>query len=107
MAITLGLHKPVVKISYTIIPGVKKFRALSMFMFWFSFATVILAVSFLKDVNSEFWKELSAKNQDRWQKRTLILLGVLTAVTLLFAMKGFTSGVMDPAAFSGSRLKLN
>ncbi len=95
VAISLGLHTPIFRISYAIIPGVKKFRALSMFMFWFSFSTVILAVSFLKDIFNEFWAEKTPKIQKYWQNGVLITLAVVTVISVLFAIEGFTSGLME------------
>jgi hypothetical protein len=92
---SLGAHTPVFRIAYALIPGIKKFRAGSMLMFWFSFGTILLTSLFLKDVVTGFFDELSEQRRKKWQKGIVIALAVLTAVTLLFTIKGFVAGLMQ------------
>jgi hypothetical protein len=94
VSIALGLHTPIFRIAYAIIPGVKKFRALSMFMFWFSFANTMLAVIFLKDMWDNFWEE-SKSTKEVWKKRFIIAISVVTALTVIFSLKPFTQGIMS------------
>ena len=56
---SLGAHTPVFHIAYYIVPGIKKFRACSMVMFWFSFGTAILTSLFLKDIMSDEFARFS------------------------------------------------
>ncbi|MDD5676194.1 MAG: hypothetical protein PHC61_18625, partial [Chitinivibrionales bacterium] len=93
---SLGAHTPVFAIAYYLIPGVKKFRASSMLMFWFSFSSILLATLFFKNVAAGKLSELPENLRKKWSKGLLIALGVLTALALLFSIKGFASGIMQP-----------
>jgi hypothetical protein len=89
----LGANTPVFHIAYAVIPGVKKFRAASMIMFWFSFSTVLLSALFLKDLATGFFSSLDEKLRSRWKKGLLIAGGVCIAAAILFSMQGFTKGL--------------
>ena len=91
----LGANTPVFHIAYALIPGVKKFRAASMIMYWFSFGTVLLALLFLKDLVSGKLSDLTEQKQKHWIKGLLITSGVFLLVTLLFSNKGFVSGLFQ------------
>lgn len=93
---SLGAHSPVFYAAYYIIPGVKKFRACSMFMFWFSFSTILLSSLFLKDVALGWFGALDEAARKKWVKGLLIALGSITALALLFSIKGFVIAVMQP-----------
>jgi len=89
----LGAHTPVFHIAYAIVPGVKKFRACSMIMFWFSFSTILLAMLFLKDMAAD---GLTYAANDWKKKRTKSLfigIGVLFGIALLFSLKGVVAGL--------------
>ncbi len=92
---SLGAHTPVFYAAYYLIPGVKRFRAGSMLMFWFSFATVLLASLFLKDVMAGYFSGLSQALKKKWTKGILVALGSITVLTVLFSVQGFVSGVMN------------
>ena len=89
----LGAHTPVFRIAYAIIPGVKKFRAASMIMFWFSFSTILLSALFLKDVASGFFRTLTEERRKQWLKGLLIAGGICIGLTLLFSVQGFVKEV--------------
>lgn len=89
---SLGAHTPVFHIAYYLVPGVKKFRAASMIMFWFSFSTVLLSALFLKDMASGYFRNLSEKRQRQWARGLLIAAGLCLAVTLLFSSQGVVKG---------------
>ncbi len=92
---SLGAHTPVFHIVYAVVPGVKKFRAGSMLMFWFSFGTILLASLFFKDVVGGFFNGLSEERRKKIRKGILIGIGAMTAVALLFSIKGFALGFMQ------------
>jgi hypothetical protein len=92
---SLGAHSFVFHLAYNIIPGVKKFRACSMFMFWFSFSTILLASLFLKDIINGWFLNLDEKRKQKWTKGLLIAIGVLTVLTFLFSIKSFVLGLMQ------------
>lgn len=94
---SLGAHTPVFHIAYAIIPGVKKFRACSMIMFWFSFSTVLLSALFLKDLATGAFQSLSEELRKKWLKGLLIAMGVCVAITLLFSLQGFVKGLFSSA----------
>jgi uncharacterized membrane protein len=88
---SLGAHTPVFHIAYAIVPGVKKFRACSMIMFWFSFSMILLAMLFLKDLAG------SGSGSDLKKKKTKALwiaLAALFAVSLLFSIKDAVAGLL-------------
>lgn len=93
---SLGAHSPVFYAAYYLIPGVKKFRACSMFMFWFSFSTILLSSLFLKDVALGWVGALNEAARKKWVKGLLIALGSITALALVFSIKGFVVAVMQP-----------
>lgn len=96
----LGAHTPVFHIAYYLIPGVKKFRACSMLMFWFSFATILLASLFFKDIANGFFTAFSEERRRKWVKGIMIAIGAITVLALLFSLKGFVLGVMQPLCAS-------
>ena len=93
---SLGAHTPVFYIMYYLVPGVKKFRACSMFMFWFSFSTILLSSLFLKDVALGWFSGFTEERRKKWVKGLLIALGSITALTLLFSIKGVVVAAMQP-----------
>ncbi len=92
----LGAHTPVFHIAYYLIPGVKKFRACSMLMFWFSFSTILLASLFLKDVFNDIFAAFSAERKKKWIRGLTIGIAAITAMTLLFSIKAFVIAIMQP-----------
>lgn len=93
---SLGVHTPVFYAAYYLIPGVQKFRACSMFMFWFSFSTVLLASLFFKDMAMGWFYGFTQERRKKWVKGLLIAVGSITALTLLFSIKGVVVAVMQP-----------
>ena len=92
---SLGAHTPVFHIAYALIPGVKKFRACSMMMFWFSFSTILLCSLALKDLAGGYLASFDEKRKKRWQTGLYVALGAITLSALLFTMQGFTAGIMQ------------
>ena len=90
---SLGAHTPVFSIAYYIVPGVKKFRACSMIMFWFSFSTILLASLFLKDLILGKITSFSEKKLKNWNKGLYIATGAVFVVTLIASSKGLVSGL--------------
>ena len=92
---SLGAHTPVFYAAYYLVPGVSKFRAASMLMFWFSFATVLLSCLFFKDTIAGYFSRMSDAEKKKWTKGLLIALGSVTALATLFSVQGFVVGVMN------------
>lgn len=86
---SLGSHSFIWTLSYYLIPGVAKFRAASMFMFWFSFATIILSGFFFKDLFSAKLANFSEESKKKWTKGIIISSIILLIVSLLFSNSGF------------------
>ena len=97
---SLGAHTPIFHIAYALVPGVKKFRACSMLMFWFSFGTILLTCLFLKDMVAGFFDTLPAQRRKKWQKGIVIAVCCITAIAFLFSIKGFVAGLFQ--SFSDS-----
>jgi hypothetical protein len=95
---SLGRHTPVFHLAYYLIPGVKKFRACSMMMFWFSFSAVLLAGLCLLDVWKGRLGELSERSRMRWRKGLFVGLGVVTLTALICSSRGFVGGLMEGLA---------
>jgi len=94
MIFALGAETPFFSIVYATVPYVKKFRAPSMIMFWFSFSIDLLAVFFLKDL---FAGELTGMNELRKKKWTwgLIITGMgFLLAAIVFSIKDLISGFL-------------
>ena len=91
----LGAHTPVFHVAYYLIPGVKRFRAASMIMFWFSFGTVLLASLFLKDLLAGKLSDLPQEKQRRWTRGLLIVNAAIVLITLILSSKGIVSGLFQ------------
>lgn len=74
---------------YWFVPGINKFRAISMISFWISFAIILLSALSLKDIWNEEWKKWSEKRLKNTKTGILIGIGILTLISLVFANKGF------------------
>jgi len=98
---SLGAHTPVFRIAYYLIPGVKKFRACSMIMFWFSFATVLLASLFLMDVMRGELSALDDARKKNWQRGLLVAIGAVTLLALVLSARGFVAGMFQDALSEG------
>jgi hypothetical protein len=92
--ISMGTHTPLLSLAYHTIPGVNRFRALSMIMFWFSFSTILLACLFLKDITTGFFTGLSREKLLRTEKATYIVLAVCTGLFFLFLNENFVYSLM-------------
>ncbi|MGM0443967.1 MAG: hypothetical protein ACQEQV_07260 [Fibrobacterota bacterium] len=93
--ISLGTHTPVLSAAYHLIPGVAKFRAISMIMFWFSFAAVLLASLFLRDLLEGYYEQLSDFMHKRAERTLLILMGAATLLLLIFLNRDFIFSIMS------------
>lgn len=92
---SLGAHTPVFYMAYYLVPGVKKFRAASMLMFWFSFSTILLSTLFFKDVVGDYFAGISETLRKKWIRGLSLALGAITILAILFSVKGFVTGVMN------------
>ena len=88
----MGKHSPVFHLAYYLVPGVRKFRAASMIMFWFSFAVVALASFFFNDIWRGRFDDLTEEQRTKRSKALLIAGAAITGITLLFLNEGFTRG---------------
>ncbi|NLE03003.1 MAG: YfhO family protein, partial [Fibrobacter sp.] len=91
----LGAHTPVFHIAYYLVPGVKKFRAASMIMFWFSFSTILLSALFLKDMVNGKLAELTGNRKKQWTRNLMIANAVLLGVTLIFSNQSIVKGFFE------------
>ncbi len=94
----LGAETPFFSIVYAIVPYVKKFRAPSIIMFWFSFSTVLLAVLFLRDLVTGELAGMSELRRKRWTRGLLITAAVFFLVAVVFSVKDLISGLPFIAA---------
>ncbi len=104
---SMGTHTPVLQFAYNFVPGVNKFRAISMIMFWWAFASVFLSLLFLKDLEKEFWKSLSPKALKIWEKGIIAVAVVLSLVLLVSLNSGtFASFLLDNSEQFASKMGL-
>ncbi len=79
---SLGAETPVYKLFYTLVPGVKNFRAPSMMIFIFFFAFVVLASKFISSLLDE---KTSLRKEDR---RLLYAVGVVLVIAVVVSVMG-------------------
>jgi hypothetical protein len=92
---SLGAHSFIWSIAYHVIPGVAKFRAASMFMFWFSFSVVLLSALFLKDILKNRFSTLNEVSKKKWTSGILISMGVLLVITIAFSNISFVKNLFE------------
>ena len=100
---SLGAHTPVFHLAYYLVPGVKKFRACSMIMFWFSFSTIFLASLTLKDIVAGKFSSFSNVLRDKWVKGIYIALGFCALLAILFSVQGFVEGLFGGVLVDGEK----
>jgi hypothetical protein len=81
----MGANTPIFKLFYHVIPGVKRFRAPSMIMFWFTFSTAIMAALFIKDLLGKRFDDIKEKPKRMWITGLYVALGAVTLITLIFS----------------------
>ncbi|MDR2694324.1 MAG: YfhO family protein [Chitinispirillales bacterium] len=87
---SMGANTPFFTAAYHLIPGVKRFRAPSMIMFWFTFGTALMSVFFIKDLlNKRF--NIYGEPQRKWTAGLAAALGGVTLITILFSVESFTT----------------
>jgi hypothetical protein len=97
----LGAHTPIFNIAYYLIPGVKKVRAGSMIMFWFSFAAVLLSSFFIDDVSRHSFTKWDDTRRKKFNKGLLFSLLGVTVLTVLFSIADFSRSFMSSMVSSG------
>jgi hypothetical protein len=90
----MGAETPLFSVAYALVPYVKKFRAPSMIMFWFSFSSALLAVLFLKDLAEGELTALSDLRRKKWVRGLLITGAGFIIVAVIFSMKDLIAGVL-------------
>ena len=85
-------------LAYKFVPGIDKFRAMSMITYIASFAIVLLSVFSLKDIYGEEWKNFSTKRLKNTKTGLLISIALISLIALIFADKNFNYGFCN--AFS-------
>ncbi|MFW5960353.1 MAG: hypothetical protein ACOCSE_04470, partial [Chitinivibrionales bacterium] len=96
LTFAMGKHSPVYHLAYYVIPGVQKFRACSMIMFWYSFPLALLSGLFLKDVFSGgFSRSFDEENRKKWIKGLYIAAGGVTLIALFASNQDFVYGIFQ------------
>ncbi|MFP4162357.1 MAG: hypothetical protein ACLFVE_00115 [Chitinispirillaceae bacterium] len=88
----LGENTPLFGVLYHLIPGVNKFRAPSMIMFWYTFSTILLSVFFLKDLLADRFAIDDRQQKKIWTKGLFVAIGSITLLTLAFSSQSLVSG---------------
>lgn len=102
---SMGTHTPVLQFAYNFIPGVNKFRAISMIMFWWAFASVLLSIFFMKDLEKEFWKNLSPKAAKNWAIGLISAAVTITIVAIISSNSGtFVPFLLDNSEFFSQKM---
>jgi len=83
---SLGANTPFFTAAYHIIPGVRRFRAPSMMMFWFTFSTALMSVFFIKDLLGRRF-EISGGQLRKWSTGLWAALGGVTLTAILFSLE--------------------
>jgi len=82
-------------LAYNFVFGIKKFRAISMVTFWFSFVIVLLSAFSLKDILDEEWKNFSETRLKKTKTGLLISIVAVVAISLVFANQNFVFNLMQ------------
>ena len=88
---SLGANTPFFSAAYHLVPGVKRFRAPSMIMFWFTFSTALLSVYFIKDLLSGRF-DIGGGQRRKWTIGLASALGAVTLLAALFSAQSFVTG---------------
>jgi len=88
---SLGANTPFFSIAYHLIPGVRRFRAPSMIMFWFTFSTILMSSFFIKDLLSKRF-EIAGEQLHKWSTGLWIALGGVTLIAILFSVESLVTG---------------
>jgi len=94
----LGEHTPFHRIVYSLVPGIKSFRAPSMMYIWFYFPAMVLAAYALHEILHIDWSKSPAM-----RKRVQIFALVTTGLSLVYAFgagafaQWWFSSIMPPA----------
>jgi len=102
---SLGANTPFFTVAYYLVPGVKRFRAPSMIMFWFTFSTALMAVFFIKDLLSKRF-EIYGKQQRKWTVGLAVALGCVTLIALIFSVESFATWFAGPMMGSAGALRV-
>jgi hypothetical protein len=86
----MGANTPFFTAAYYLIPGVNRFRAPSMLMFWFTFSTALMSVFFIKDLLGKRF-DIYGKQQRKWTVGLAAALGGVTLIAMLFSSESFTT----------------
>jgi len=97
---SMGANTPFFTMAYYLVPGVKRFRAPSMMMFWFTFSTALMAVFFIKDLLSKRF-DIYGKQQHKWTVGLYAALGCVTLIAVLFSVESFATGFAASMMGSG------
>ncbi|MDR2579055.1 MAG: hypothetical protein LBC70_09680 [Chitinispirillales bacterium] len=87
----MGANTPFFTAAYHLVPGIKRFRAPSMIMFWFTFSTALMAFFFIKDLLAKRF-EIQGEQQRKWAAGLMAALGSVTLITLAFSVESFVTG---------------
>ena len=87
---SLGKNTPFFTIAYHLVPGVHRFRAPAMMMFWFSFATILMSAFFIKDVLGRRF-EIYGDQLKKWTTGLLAALGGITLIAALSSSESFVT----------------
>jgi hypothetical protein len=87
----LGANTPFFAAAYYLVPGVKRFRAPSMIMFWFTFSTALMSAYFIKDLLSKRF-EMGGEKKRKWSVGLASALGAVTLLAIIFSVESFVTG---------------
>jgi len=96
----LGANTPFFKIVYHVIPGVKRFRAPSMIMLWFTFSTALMSAFFIRDLMSRRF-EIHGDQRKRWTVGLAAALGGVTLIAALFSVNSVAASFAGPMMGGG------
>ena len=96
----LGANTPFFTVAYHLVPGVKRFRAPSMIMFWFTFSTALMSYFFIKDLLSRRF-EVHGDQRKKWTVGLAAALGGATVIAALFSVNSVAAGFAGPMMGGG------
>ena len=97
---SLGANTPFFTVAYHLVPGVKRFRAPSMIMFWFTFSTALMSVYFIKDLLDRRF-DIEGGQKRKWSVGLMAALGAVTLIAIIFSVQSFVTGFAAPMMGGG------
>jgi hypothetical protein len=102
---SLGANTPFFALTYYTIPGINRFRAPSMMMFWFTFSTALMAAFFIKDLLAKRF-DIDGEQKRKWVTGLFAVIGGVTLLSILFSIESIATSFAAPMMGDGDASRI-